>query len=475
MKALEKERARRYETANGLGRDVERYLNDEAVHACPPTAGYRLRKFSRRYKRPLAAAAGLAAILLAATVFSTWQAIRATRAERLAESRLEAETAARRDADVARRETKAEAQKAKTEAEIAKAVNDFLNHDLLAQASDDVALHHYKELGVDLKLLTVLNRAANRIEGRFPDQPLVEAALRHTIGETYKSFSESHANRSRAAKHLQRAMELRRAHLGEEHPETLSSMASLGSVRGDVDLCDTVLQARRRVLGEDHPSTLWSMFTVAYALDRRGEKARAVDLFRELLEAQRRVLGDEHFSTAWTKHLLACVQRPLDGDVGPGGTHGAEIERLYREALATMVKKHGNGSWYTADIALRLGQFLNVPGHYERAETVLQEGYLRLQSETGAPPEWAAPLVAELESLYRRWGKAQRAAEWERKRLAANELALRRNLRLLRDHPDEADLLAATATLLFQLAAAVQREHGRPAREQDATRPAPVL
>src|SRR3954449_1644805 len=57
MKALEKDRARRYETANGLARDVERYLRDDPVEACPPSPGYRLRKFARRNKSGLAVAA----------------------------------------------------------------------------------------------------------------------------------------------------------------------------------------------------------------------------------------------------------------------------------------------------------------------------------------------------------------------------------------------------------------------------------
>jgi WD40 repeat protein/serine/threonine protein kinase len=84
MKALEKDRHRRYETANGLARDVERYLHDEPVEACPPTAGYKLRKLARKYKAGLATAAGFAALLVLGTVVSAWQAVRATQAEGVA-------------------------------------------------------------------------------------------------------------------------------------------------------------------------------------------------------------------------------------------------------------------------------------------------------------------------------------------------------------------------------------------------------
>ncbi len=82
MRCLEKDRTRRYETASGLARDVERYLADEPVEACPPTAGYRLRKFARKHRRSVATAAAFAILLAAGVVVSTWQAVRATSAGR---------------------------------------------------------------------------------------------------------------------------------------------------------------------------------------------------------------------------------------------------------------------------------------------------------------------------------------------------------------------------------------------------------
>jgi WD40 repeat protein/serine/threonine protein kinase len=82
MKCLEKDRTRRYPTANGLARDVERYLRDESVEACPPSASYRLGKFARRHRAALAAASAFAALLVVGVVVSVWQAVRATAAER---------------------------------------------------------------------------------------------------------------------------------------------------------------------------------------------------------------------------------------------------------------------------------------------------------------------------------------------------------------------------------------------------------
>ena len=94
MKCLEKDRSRRYETANGLARDVERYLADESVEACPPSAGYRLRKFVRRHRGPVLAAAIIFLLLVGGIVGTTWGLIRADRARKAEADRAEGEKTA---------------------------------------------------------------------------------------------------------------------------------------------------------------------------------------------------------------------------------------------------------------------------------------------------------------------------------------------------------------------------------------------
>jgi eukaryotic-like serine/threonine-protein kinase len=81
MKALEKDRARRYQTANGLAMDVQRYLADEPVQACPPSAGYRFRKFARKNRVEFTTIGLVMTALVLGTAISAWQAVRATRAE----------------------------------------------------------------------------------------------------------------------------------------------------------------------------------------------------------------------------------------------------------------------------------------------------------------------------------------------------------------------------------------------------------
>jgi tetratricopeptide (TPR) repeat protein len=113
LKALEKDRNRRYETANGFAADVQRYLADEPVLACPPSAPYRLRKFVRRHKGTLTAGALVALALVLGTAFSAWQAVRAGDA-------LEAERATRATLDREREET--EQQKSRVNRDLSDAL-----------------------------------------------------------------------------------------------------------------------------------------------------------------------------------------------------------------------------------------------------------------------------------------------------------------------------------------------------------------
>jgi serine/threonine protein kinase/tetratricopeptide (TPR) repeat protein len=121
MKCLDKDRTRRYETANGLARDVQRYLNDEAVEACPPSTGYRLRKFARKNRQLLATAAAFAIFLVLAALFSVFQAWRARAAELRA---LDNEAQASRERD----EAVAQRQRAKRNYDLARqAVENYLS------------------------------------------------------------------------------------------------------------------------------------------------------------------------------------------------------------------------------------------------------------------------------------------------------------------------------------------------------------
>jgi serine/threonine protein kinase len=112
LKALEKDRTRRYETANGLARDIQRYLADEVVEARPPSATYRLRKFARRNQAAFTTAAAILLLLVAGMAISAWQAARATRAESVALAALDEKEQARQAEEKQRKEAETQRDRA---------------------------------------------------------------------------------------------------------------------------------------------------------------------------------------------------------------------------------------------------------------------------------------------------------------------------------------------------------------------------
>ena len=128
MKALEKDRTRRYETASGMARDVERYLADEAVEACPPSASYRLRKFARKHRAALATASAFAALLVLGTIVSAWQAVRARQAERIARVERDRAVVAEHLAEVSRQRGGGQTARGRARPAIAAAIALRLGH-----------------------------------------------------------------------------------------------------------------------------------------------------------------------------------------------------------------------------------------------------------------------------------------------------------------------------------------------------------
>ena len=197
MKALEKDRTRRYETANGFAMDVQRYLADEPVQACPPSAGYRFRKFTRRHRVPLAVVTGFLLLLVASTVVSSYQAMRiqAEQKNTLAQKqeadkqRDEANTE-RAEADRQRNRAEQELiraaaaeQKALTEARMSEQVATFMR-EMLMGISPNVAQ------GRDTTMLReILESTAKRLD-QLKDQPAVEADMCLIIGNAYVELND---------------------------------------------------------------------------------------------------------------------------------------------------------------------------------------------------------------------------------------------------------------------------------------------
>jgi tetratricopeptide (TPR) repeat protein len=308
MKALEKDRNRRYESASALAADVQRYLNDEPVEAYPPSAGYRLKRYWRRNRRALVTAGIVAVALLAATAVSSWQAVVAREAQFQAEvDRDRAQTAERKSKTDQERAREAE-RRAATEAAIAQAVNEFLQRDLLGQAANSPQSDEEIKRNPYLTVREALDRAAARIGTRFQDQPLVEAAIRLSIGASYCSLQEHRL----AVPHIKRSFTLRKTHLGPDDPDTMDAMNKLiatlqwtGQLPDAITLQQQILEKKKALLGPDHPETLSFEAGLARLHMAAGHWDTSLPLQQSLLRKQRRACGPAHPDTLGTMQSLA--------------------------------------------------------------------------------------------------------------------------------------------------------------------------
>ncbi len=217
--ALEKDRGRRYQSAAEMAADIRRFLNDEPIAARPASALYQMRKFARRHRTLVGAMLVVVLALVAGTVISTVQWLRATRAEALASTRLDDALAAQADAEAA-------AAKAET---ISAFLMDMLRH-----------VNPQEALGRDVSLLReILDDAAERIDTELAGFPTIQAEIHNTIGMVYCNISDY----PDAERHLETARDLRLAHLGPDHPDTWASLGCLAELRwqqGRLEVAETL-------------------------------------------------------------------------------------------------------------------------------------------------------------------------------------------------------------------------------------------
>jgi serine/threonine protein kinase len=319
MKAIAKDRARRYETAGAFARDIERFLSHEPVEAGPPSPAYRLRKFARKHRAAILTSGTFGGLLLLAAVMSTFFAIRASRAETIARqalvraqheqaktqtalNRLRAEQAKTQQAMVLA--TKEE-QRAKQRAAEAKTVLDFFRDKLLAAPRPEG-----KEggLGRDVTLRAALESAAAGIAAGFANQPVVEAAIRDTLGDSYFYLGESPL----AIAQYERARALRATAQGLNHPDTLDTMTSLGNAYAEAGRTTDAIRLLEQTLKlsqgrcEFAPLvTLVAMDALANAYRDADRLADAIPLFEETLRLQKSARGSDDPSTLITMSNLA--------------------------------------------------------------------------------------------------------------------------------------------------------------------------
>ncbi len=323
MKCLEKDRNRRYETANDFAMDVQRYLADEPVLAYPPSAVYRLKKFARRNKGPVLAASIILLLLVGGIVGTTAgliQARAATEQERLARGR---EAEQRQLAEEQKQIAEANEKTAVAEKQIAEAVRTFLLEDLLHQADPYVQADAVQRLGggfvakANPTIKELLDRAAAgltpaKVEERFPGQRAVQASILRTVGDAYRGIGDF----EKGVEFLARASDIYKGALGADHPETLTTLNNLasahraaGNLPEAIDLFVQVRDAQVKHLGADHLDTLTTLFRLAGAYREAGRTPEAVVLHEQVRDGRVKQLGPNHPRTLSALNSLAVAYR----------------------------------------------------------------------------------------------------------------------------------------------------------------------
>jgi serine/threonine protein kinase len=382
MKALEKDRTRRYESASGLARDVQRYLADETVEACPPSAGYRLRKFARKHRTALTSAVMVTLLLLAGIAVSAWQAVRATRAEGLAVAERDAKEQARaaeaeqRHLAVAQQgralaaeaEAKAQAKEAKDRLALATALTQFLQNDLLGQAGSKAQADRQFEPDYNLTIKEALDRAATAVGNRFKDRQELEASIRHTMGDAYREVGDF----EHAIIQLQQAAAIRKGKLGPEHADTLATLGSLalaleaaGRTTEAIALLEQVRDVQVKTLGPNHSDTLATLGSLAFAYMGAGRPTQAIALLEGVRDAQAKQFGPDHASTLTTLGILALAHRS-DGNM-------AEAIDLLEKVRVARAKSLGPHHPDTLETLSNLAETYRLDGKTAEPIALLEE------------------------------------------------------------------------------------------------------
>ena len=478
MKAIEKDRERRYHSVSELAADVERYLNREPVIAAPPSGLYRLKKFVQRRKKTVLAATALVLLFLTGSIgtgVGLWQAVQANAALdlSLAEEGRQRELAqdnerrAREAGDEAlaeaERATLAEAQASARARELEQVagfqvaqlrdldparMGALLREALLEEVPDEqrAAVAHglagvnFTDLALGSLEANLFDGTLEAIEARFGDQPVVRASLLGAMARTLRLLG---LHRS-ALEPQVRALALQREHLGDEHPDTLGticSMAVLQSALGDsaaaVALFEEAVAGRRRVLGDEHPDTLAAIGSLAAVHFGHGNYSVVEDLYREVLDTSRRVHGADDRETLVALSNMAGLKR----DMG----QFAEAEALYEEALEGKRRALGDDDPSTITTMTAAAGLYRRQGNHERAEALMREALEARRHQLGEDHPDTLSARGLLAIVLHEGGRTEEALQLERETLAA-----RRRI-LGPDHLDTLSSLGTIAVILVRL------------------------
>jgi eukaryotic-like serine/threonine-protein kinase len=368
LRALQKDPAKRYGSAEDFARDIRRYLCGRPVEAREGSARYRTRKFLARHRVPVAAAAGILLLLFAGA---------SVHVVRVAEQR-----------DIAQ-----------LEAAKAQAVTDFML-DLFE------AGHPEEARGEALSAAVLLERGVERAE-RLADQPAIQAEMLATVARAYHGLAEY----DRSEELYYRSLAIRREHLGPQHPDVAHSLAHLGWSRlvqrdaaAAAELFGDAVAIQRAALGPIHPEVANSVHGLGLALTSLGDVDRGIALLQDALTIRRRTLGDADVDIANGLNDLAIVLREAGDD--------AESEAFFRQAMAMRRSLLPDGHPDIGRSAQHLGSLLHKLERYGEAEALYLEALENWRRSLGPTHPFTLGTVRSLVALYSDWGRTADAARY---------------------------------------------------------------
>ncbi|MBL9160932.1 MAG: serine/threonine protein kinase [Verrucomicrobiales bacterium] len=392
MKAIDKDRTRRYETAGAFAQDIAHYLADEPVSATPPSAGYLFRKFARRNKAALRVAATIALVLVVATAVSTWLAVRAIRAEQKTSETL-AQVAAERD------EKEKALRLAKNMIVITGAF--FENPD---PARD----------GRSLTVAEVLDTVTRKLKNSYLDDPESRRRIQELVAKNYRSlrlFGDSIPLQDEIVKNL-------KANLGLKSAETLAAMSQLSSDyyavgRRDeaVRIREEVVSTRKGAFGSDDHDTQREMLNLAQFYIESKRLEEAIALREEVFDARLRKLGLNDPNTLYVINILGVAYFAA-GRFEEALQAFEMIQAPYRDV-------HGPEDPSTLVAIANLAASYENAGRFEEALKLREEVVTARKKVLGPTHTDTLKAMEVLAKSYRAIGATAMAEEVERQKLNA--------------------------------------------------------
>jgi len=419
-KAMEKDKVRRYQSAESLASDIRRYLKDEPIAARPASTWYQVTKFSQRHTGLVAGVVAAFVILVGGIAATGLVLRRALSAETSLATQLQetekartAEAVERTRADERAEEAIRQEAEARKQQATAEAIAKFQT-EMLATADPD------KLLGDKVTVLQAMQAAVKVLdEGSLKDQPLVEAGVRDTIGNTLRGL----ARYDEAEPNLRKSLEICRTVLPVGHPDIAPSMNSLAMLlKAKNQLAEAeslfreALDIRRATLPAGHPDIAVGMNNLAALLKAQNRLAEAEPLDREALDIRRAALPAGHPGIANSLMNLGFLLQAQN--------NLAEAEPLFREALeifrATLPAGH-------PDIALglsNLGHLLKAQNNLAEAEPLLREALEIFRAALPAMHPNVAQSASNLAALLKAQSKLAEAEPLDREALEIRRVAL---------------------------------------------------